>query len=74
MEMIIFSSMTFRERVLRLWPPYARRQDSQLEEAIYKIVKNPDMKCNFDCNFTPEMFTGVALGTDGSSSSIESFE
>lgn len=70
--MIVFVSMSLRDRLFRLWPPYARRQDSQLEDAITKLVKDPDAKCIFDCIFTPDMFRN--LDGDVSSSSVEGFK
>lgn len=63
--MIIFSVPTLKERFFRLWPPYAKQQDIQLEAALIRIVKSSD-KCIFDCDFTPE--------SRESSSGIKSFK
>ena len=69
--MIEFQMMTSRSRLLRLvWPPYRRRQDEALREAIRVLVENPRLPCVIGGTLVPDGFgTGLTAndpcGPDG---------
>ena len=46
--MLNFRRRTWLERIYRLWPPYRRMQDALLEDAICRLMADPDMPCVID--------------------------
>ena len=45
MMVTVFRKQTIAEKLARLWPPEARRQDAQLKAEIRRLVENPDEPC-----------------------------
>jgi hypothetical protein len=45
MMVTVFRKQTIAEKLARLWPPKARRQDAQLKAEIRRLVENPDEPC-----------------------------
>lgn len=54
--MIAFGPRTLTESIKRLWPPYRRRKDEEMREAISKLVRNPDLPCMVDGYLVPHGF------------------
>lgn len=43
--MISFQPMSITERIKRLWPPYRRRREAEMKEAILHLLRNPSEAC-----------------------------
>jgi hypothetical protein len=53
--------MSNLERLLRLWPPYRRRRDAELREAIERLVADPSLPCMVGDRYIPNGY-GDSLG------------
>lgn len=45
MLVTVFRKLTISEKLARLWPPEARRQDERMKAEIRRLVENPDEPC-----------------------------
>lgn len=43
--MFVFTEMSLLEKIKRLYPPYRRRRDAEMREAIKQLVSSPEMPC-----------------------------
>ena len=59
--MIEFRRRTLGERVMRLWPPYRRRQDEALRKAIEKLMGQPWRPCLVDGVLIPNGYGARAV-------------
>ena len=60
--MIAFQPMSITERIKRLWPPYRRRRDAAMKEAIKQLVANPQMPCKIGDHIIPDGYSGMFGG------------
>jgi hypothetical protein len=52
--MIEFRPLTACEQFLRLiWPPYRRREEAAMEDAIRRLVDDPALPCVIDGRVVP---------------------
>jgi len=51
--MITFRRRTLIERLLRLIPHYARKQDAETEAAIRRLVADPALPCAIEKHYIP---------------------
>ena len=51
--MIAFERISFVERLMMLWPPYRKKKDQELEDAIRFLVENPMESCFIEGHYIP---------------------
>lgn len=49
----MFRKITLKEKLFRLWPPYARKQDAETREAIKWLVEHPEAPCIIGNSYIP---------------------
>lgn len=59
--MIAFRQMTFKERLLRLWPPHRKRMDAELRASIKWLIDHPEAPCIVESTFVPNGYGGEHL-------------
>ena len=69
--MISFKRLSYFDHFKRMWPPYRRRKDAELKEAIRYLVQHPEAPCMInDIGIIPNGFGRLSdlsnLNTDGS--------
>ena len=63
--MIEFRPMSITEKIKRLWPPYRRRRDAEMKEAIRRLVQKPELPVVIDDHFIPNGYGLLFKGVTG---------
>ncbi len=56
--MITFSQRTFWDCVLNMWPPYRKRRQEEIRDAIKYLVEHPETPCIVGNSYIPNGYGG----------------